>query len=105
MKLKLVKLGTDTKRETPMCLCTADVRTPPKSKGPVLVPGTMKPIDIESLPLEEQAIAQVLADEVEKAENAGIENPTINLTRAKVKAKLKKLKKNIREQKRMKTMN
>jgi hypothetical protein len=66
---------------------------------PVLDPDTIKPLDMESLPLEQQAIALVLADEVEKAEKAGIEEPTIDLTRAKVKAKLKELKKQKRKQK------
>jgi hypothetical protein len=70
-----------------------------KNERPVLDPDTMEPLDMESLPLEQQAIALVLADEVDKAEKAGVEEPTIDLTRAKVKAKLKELKKQKRKQK------
>jgi hypothetical protein len=110
MKLKLLKvqINKEDQNSNSDGFFTANVTTPaPESKDgtPVVVADTMKPMDIESMSLEEQAILQALADEVEKAEKSGIENPTISLTRAKVKAKLKKLKENIRKQKRMKTMN
>jgi hypothetical protein len=37
---------------------------------------------MESLSLEEQAIAHVLADQVDKADNASIKDPEITLSRA-----------------------
>jgi hypothetical protein len=102
MKVKLIKVGINEDGNELLGWGSANVSTPApgsENERPVLVPDTMKPLDIESLPLEQQAIAQVLADEAEKAEKAGIEEPTIDLTRAKVKAKLKELKKQKRQQK------
>jgi hypothetical protein len=70
-----------------------------ENERPVVDLDTVEPLDIESLPLKQQAIALVLAEETEKAEKAGIEEPIIDLTRAKVKAKLKELKKQKPKQK------
>ena len=80
---------------------TADLEVPePGTKGkPVIVPGSMKPIDIERLPLKHQAIVKVLGDEVEKAETAGIKEPTITITRDMVNAKLRELKEQKRREK------
>jgi hypothetical protein len=73
---------------------TADLEVPgPGTDGkPVIVPGSMKPIHIERLPLMQQAIAKVLGDEVEKAQKAGITEPTITVTRDMLNAKVKELK-------------
>jgi hypothetical protein len=66
---------------------------------PVLVPGSMKPIDINKLPLQQRALLGLLADEFEKAENAGVENPKITLTRDMLNAKVKTLKEEKRKKK------
>jgi hypothetical protein len=76
---------------------TADLVTPgPGSEDakPSVVPGSMKPIDIESLPLKHQAILRVLARESEKAEERGeIDGAEYSITREQVDAELKKLRK------------
>jgi hypothetical protein len=101
MKVKLVKVNLNKEGNELPEWSSANISTPaPKTKDerPVVDIDTMEPLDMESLPLEQQAIALVLADEAEKAEQAGIEEPTVDLTRAKVKAKLKELKKQKRKQ-------
>jgi hypothetical protein len=80
---------------------TADLVTPaPGSEDakPSVVPGSMKPIDIESLPLKHQAILRVLARESEKAEERGEADYTI--AREQVDAELKNLRKEKRKSKR-----
>jgi hypothetical protein len=102
MKLKLLQIDNNNEGDNPAGWFKADVTAPgPESKDgrPVVVPGTMKPLNIESLSLEEQAIAQVLADLVAKAENAGIKDPEIDLTPDMVRAKMKQLKKERRNRK------
>jgi hypothetical protein len=58
---------------------------------PVVFADTLKPLDVASLPLEHQAMLEVLADESDKAHDAGVENPILTITAEKVKAKLKTL--------------
>jgi hypothetical protein len=83
---------------------TADLMTPAlnsEDAGPSIVPGSMKPIDIESLPLKHQAILRVLARESEKAEERGeIDRAEYTITREQVDAELKKLRKEKRKPKR-----
>jgi len=66
---------------------------------PVLIPGSMKPIDVKTLPLKQQAILSLLAEEFEKAENAGVEDPEVTITRDMLKARLKTLKEEKRTKK------
>jgi hypothetical protein len=58
---------------------------------PVLLEDTIKPLDIESLPIKQRAILEVLAEEADKALDAGIEEPEITITADQVKAKVKQL--------------
>jgi hypothetical protein len=59
---------------------------------PKVVAGSMKPIDVESLPLEQQALLRALARESEKAEESGeIDGAEITITREQVDAELKRL--------------
>jgi len=63
---------------------TGDVVVPgPGSENhtPVVVPGSMKPVDVESLPLKDRAVLEVLTEKSEKAHAAGIENPEIRRLR------------------------
>jgi hypothetical protein len=61
----------------------------------------MKPIDVESLTLEQQALLRVLASESEKAEESGeIDGAEITITREQVDAEVKKLRKEKRKLKR-----
>jgi hypothetical protein len=109
MKVKLIKVGINEDGNELLGWGSANIGTPVSGseiERPVLVPDSIKPMDMEGLPLKQQAIAQVLADEVDKAEKAGIEEPTIDLTPAKVKTKLKELKRQKRRQRRiLKTEN
>jgi hypothetical protein len=76
---------------------------PPGSEGeqPYVIPGSMKPIDIECLPLEQQAILQVIAKESQKAEERGeIDGAEYTITREQVDAELEKLRKEKRRSKR-----
>jgi hypothetical protein len=83
---------------------TADLVTPaPGSEDarPCIIPGSEKPIDIESLPIEHQAIARILARAVEKAEESGeADGARITLTREQFDSELKKLRKEKRKSKR-----
>jgi hypothetical protein len=63
-----------------------------------IIPESMKPLDISSLPLEQQAIARVLAREFEKAKgNGGLDNPPVTITSEQVDAEVKKLRKEKRK--------
>jgi len=83
---------------------TADLVIPaPGSEdaSPCIIPGSEKPIDIESLPLEHQAIARILARAVDKAEEGGeADGARITLTREEFDTELKKLRKEKRKSKR-----
>jgi hypothetical protein len=57
---------------------------------PVVFMDTIKPLDV-GLPLEHQAILEVLADESEKALSNGVEDPIVTVTAKQVKAKLDEL--------------
>jgi hypothetical protein len=76
---------------------TADWVTPaPGSEdaSPCIIPGSEKPIDIDSLPLEKHAILRVLARESEKAEERGeIDDAEITITREQVDVEVEKLRK------------
>jgi hypothetical protein len=66
--------------------CTADVVIPdPESEECFVVPGTLKPVDMESLPPKAQAKLAVLAEQAEKAKDARTENPTLAMVQAKNK--------------------
>jgi hypothetical protein len=68
------------------------------AKGkPVVFADTLKPLDVASLPLKHQAMLGVLADESDKAHDAGVENPILTITAEKVKAKLKELRRKNRK--------
>jgi hypothetical protein len=65
--------------------CTADVMihvTGSQDGVPFVVPGTLKPVDLESLPVKAQAKLAVLGEQAEKANDAEIENPTLTMTPA-----------------------
>jgi hypothetical protein len=64
---------------------------------PVLFEDTIKPFDIESLPLKHQAMLEVIAEESEKALNSGVEDPIVTVTPKQVKAKLKELRRQNRK--------
>ena len=81
----------------------AEIRTPAGAEDgrPHIIPGSMKPIDVESLTLEQQALLRVLASEFEKAEESGeIDGAEITITREQVDAEVKKLRKEKRKLKR-----
>jgi hypothetical protein len=59
----------------------------------VVFEDTIKPLDIESLPLKDQAMYGVLGDAIDKAEESGVENPLITVSRDQWMARLKELKK------------
>jgi hypothetical protein len=66
-----------------------------------IIPGSMKPLDISSLPPEQQALARVLAREFEKAKgNGALDNATVTITSEQVDAELIKLRKEKRRPKR-----
>jgi hypothetical protein len=58
-------------------------------KGPVLFKDSIKPFDVESVPIKYRAIPDVLADEAEKALNGDIRESKITITAGQVKAKIK----------------
>jgi hypothetical protein len=64
---------------------------------PVVFADTMEPLDVASLPLKHQAMLEVIADESDKAHDAGVENPILTITAKKVNAKLKELRRKNRK--------
>jgi hypothetical protein len=88
--------------DKPSGFCNADISTPDsEDKQPYIIPGSMKPIDIESLPLEQQAILRVLARESEKAGKGGeADNAEFTITPEQFDAEVKKLRNEKRKPKR-----
>jgi hypothetical protein len=75
--------------------------TPSPGPDDRIIPGSMKPLDISSLPPELQALARVLAREFGKAKgNGGPDNAPVTITSDQVDAELKKLRKEKRRPKR-----
>jgi hypothetical protein len=97
---------TNSKNQTdkPSGIFNAEILTPaadPKDGRPYIIPGSEKPIDIESLPLKQQAILRGLARAVDKAEESGeIDGAKISITREQFDAEVNKLKKEKRKPKR-----
>ena len=63
-----------------------------ENQNPELVPGTMKPVDVESLSPKQRAVLELLTEKSERAHEAGIDSPTHTITPSEVKAKLQELK-------------
>jgi hypothetical protein len=59
---------------------------------PVVVPGSLDPIDMTKISLKQRALFEVLAEQAEKAEAKGGEGAAFTVTRRMVNAKLTKLK-------------
>jgi hypothetical protein len=73
---------------------TADVVLPePGSEHdvPVVIPETMKPLNLEALPLLAQAGFALLAELSERAHETGVDNPKHEITREMIDAKMKQL--------------
>jgi hypothetical protein len=73
---------------------TADVVLPePGSEHdvPVVIPETIKPLNLEALPLRAQAGFALLAELSEKAHETGVDNPEHEITREMIDAKMKQL--------------
>jgi hypothetical protein len=66
------------------------VRSKQKVKPEIFVP-LSKPVDMESVPIKYRALLEVCIEESEKARNSGLENPPFAITRAKVNAKIREL--------------
>ena len=61
------------------------------TKKPVVIEKTMRPLDIDSLPIQEQAIAALLSEGFENQISRGVREPAVTLTPDMVKAKVKEL--------------
>jgi hypothetical protein len=71
-----------------------EIMTATRGSEDRIIPGSMKPLDISSLPPEQQALARVLAREFEKAKgNGALDNATVTITSEQVDAELIKLRK------------
>jgi hypothetical protein len=73
---------------------TADVILPEPGSDqdvPVVIPETMKPLNLEALPLRTRAGLAILVELDEKAHEAEIENPGEIITEEMIVAKVKQL--------------
>jgi hypothetical protein len=80
---------------------TADVILPELGSEhdvPVVIPETMKPLNIEALPLRVQAGFALLAELSKKAHEAGVENPQHTITEEMIVAKVEQLMEGRKEQ-------
>jgi hypothetical protein len=78
-----------------------EIITATRGSGDRIIPGSMKPLDISSVPPEQQALARVLAREFEKAKgNGALDSATVTITIEQVDAELRKLRKGKRKMKR-----